>query len=148
MFVLALHTSHGCAADREYYFSFLNLLHIHFPEQTIKTTVNVVYAWTVRLKILLFSEQRCEIAKCRYTGAPDPHSAVPGKYWKKTCEQMLHFFQWGMFYVTVLLLNLNNAQSGRCGRKLEDFLCCLCVFFVSRLFLKHCTWLTGCCLTS
>ena len=126
-------------------FSFLNFLRVLFPEHAIKTTVNVGHAWTVVLKILLFNKQLSEITKCRHTGAPALYSAVHGKYWMKTrpCASL-----WGTFYITVLLLDLKNAHSGRCGRKLEDFLFCLCVFFASSLFLKHCIWLKGCCLTS
>lgn len=106
----------------------------------------MVYAWTVMLKILLFNGQLCEIT--RYTGAPALYSTVPGRYWKKTRELTLRFSLSGAFYITVLLLNLKNAQSGRCGRKLDDFLFCLGVFFLSMLFLKYCGWLKGCCLTS
>lgn len=126
LIVLALHAPRGCAADRKQHFSFLNLLHVLFSEHTVKTTVNVANAWTVMLKILLFNEQLCEITKCRYAGAPVSYCAVHGKYWKKTHELSLHFSVWGTFYVMVLLLNLKNAHSGRCGRKLEDFLFCLC----------------------
>lgn len=66
-------------------------------------------------------------------------------------KMTLHFLLWGIFCITMLLLNVKKIRikMPRVEGVVENWRISffLCAFFVIRLFLNYCMWLKGGCLT-